>query len=117
MSDLSDAGRPRERRPIQSAVDPRQDTTDHHMIELDVSNLSNEDRNKLADTLREVGEQDSFVRSYIAIDSAKLSFEQRQALTSKLRSVARGVALTGGLGLRLGAEGGHVSHNDSDGWF
>jgi hypothetical protein len=118
VSDISQPpGQRPTRRPITSKIDPRQDTSDHHRIELDVSNLNTDERHRLAETLRQVADEDSFVRSYISIDSAKLNAEQRQALNARLRSVAQGVALGGGLGMVLGAEGGHVSHNDSDGWI
>jgi len=53
----------------------------------------------------------------IQLDLSNLSIEQRKQLQVKLKDLAKGIAPDARLGSLLAAESGHVSHNDTDGWF
>ena len=59
----------------------------------------------------------SVVNNDVVLDVSNLSEKQRTDLQAKLKALVKGVAPDANLGSLVGAEGGHVSHNDTDGWF
>ena len=52
----------------------------------------------------------------ITLDVSQLSDVQRVDLQKQLKELAA-ARFPGGVGSLIGAEGGHTSHNDTDGWF
>lgn len=96
-------------------------TTDE--IILDVKKLNPAQKTSFANQAKTLAAKPQDIKlpgqagTFSRLDTSKLTAAQKQALTAKLKTIARGVAPFGSIGSLIGAEGGHSSHNDTDGWF